>query len=217
MRKPLLALAIPALAVLAAGCGSSHAAKHVRKPPAKKVAVVKTKTTKAKTKAVTSKTTTTAAKKTPTKVVALVKVESRTLPHLGPVLVDSAGRTLYVFALDHAKRVTCNASCQAVWPPLKLAANAKPVAVGPVKAKLLGSDPNPVGGRVVTYNGWPLYTYAGDSAPGVANGEGLQLNGGRWYVISPAGAVIRGATKTPASAKKTATKSKSKSSSSTGY
>ena len=44
---------------------------------------------------------------------------------------------------------------------------------------------------MVTYNGWPLYAYTADTAPGVAKGQGLKLNGGYWYVISPSGKVIK--------------------------
>jgi predicted lipoprotein with Yx(FWY)xxD motif len=208
MRKPLLALTVPALAVLAAGCGSSHTTKHVRRPASKRAVSAKTKAVVKPT--ANAKTSKAAVKKTKTTRMVAVEVSSRTLPHLGTVLVDSAGRTLYVFAPDKAARVTCNSSCQAIWPPLKLAADARPVAVGPVKASLLGSDPNPVGGRVVTYDGWPLYTFTGDSAAGVATGEGLDLNGGRWYVISPSGRLIRSATRTTAtSTHKTKSKAKS--------
>jgi predicted lipoprotein with Yx(FWY)xxD motif len=45
-------------------------------------------------------------------------------------------------------------------------------------------------GTVVTYNRWPLYTYVGDSKPGQASGQALDLNGGLWYVLSPSGKVI---------------------------
>ncbi len=55
---------------------------------------------------------------------------------------------------------------------------------------LLGSDPDPEGGRGVTYAGWPLYTYAADSAAGQDNGQAIETNGGRWYVIAPSGTVI---------------------------
>ena len=59
-----------------------------------------------------------------------------------------------------------------------------------VKQSLLGSDPDPAGGRVVTYAGWPLYTFVSDTAPGSATGQGLNINGGPWYVLSPSGQVI---------------------------
>jgi predicted lipoprotein with Yx(FWY)xxD motif len=96
-----------------------------------------------------------------------------------------------MFVPDQRKRVTCVGSCAAVWPPLKLASGQKPVASGQVKASLLGSDPDPEGGRVVTYNGWPLYTYVADTSAGTATGQAVNLNGGLWYVLAPSGQVIR--------------------------
>jgi predicted lipoprotein with Yx(FWY)xxD motif len=82
-------------------------------------------------------------------------------------------------------------ACATIWPPAKLPSGAKATASGQVKSSLLGSDPNPSGGRVVTYNGWPLYTYVTDTAPGVANGQGINSAGGLWYVIAPSGKVIK--------------------------
>jgi predicted lipoprotein with Yx(FWY)xxD motif len=122
---------------------------------------------------------------------AAVKISTRKLPKLGTVLVNSKGRTLYMFVPDKRKKVTCVRTCAAAWPPVKLPKGSKAVAVGKVKAGLLGSDRNPTGGRVVTYNKWPLYTYVGDTAPGQAEGQALNLNGGLWYVLSPSGKVIK--------------------------
>lgn len=119
-----------------------------------------------------------------------VTVKTKTLKKLGVVLVTSTGRTLYMFKPDKQKKVTCKRSCAAAWPPLKLKKGQKAMASGAVRQKLLGSDPNPSGGRVVTYNGWPLYRYAGDSAPGQARGQATNLNGGLWYVMSPSGKYI---------------------------
>ncbi len=105
--------------------------------------------------------------------------------------MNSSGRTLYMFVPDKRKKVTCFANCAKVWPPLKLATGEKIVAKGGVKTALLGSDKDAAGGRVVTYNHWPLYTYLGDSKAGVAVGQALNLTGGLWYVLAPSGAVIK--------------------------
>ena len=129
--------------------------------------------------------------RTSAKMSATVKISTRKLPKLGTVLVNAKGRTLYMFVPDKRKRVTCVRTCAKVWPPVKLPKGAKAVAAGKAKASLLGSDPNPAGGRVVTYNKWPLYTYVADTAPGQAKGQALNLNGGLWYVLSPSGKVIR--------------------------
>jgi predicted lipoprotein with Yx(FWY)xxD motif len=120
-----------------------------------------------------------------------VTISTKKLPKVGTVLVDSKGRTLYMFVPDKQKKVTCVSACAAVWPPVKLASGAKATASGQAKASLLGSDANPAGGRVVTYNHWPLYTYVADTKPGQDKGQALNLNGGLWYVLSPAGKVIK--------------------------
>jgi predicted lipoprotein with Yx(FWY)xxD motif len=122
---------------------------------------------------------------------ASVVISTKTLPKLGTVLVNAKGRTLYMFVPDKRKKVTCVGTCAVIWPPVKLGTGAKAVAAGKAKASLLGSDRNPAGGRVVTYHGWPLYTYLSDTAAGQAKGQALKLNGGLWYVLSPSGAVIK--------------------------
>ncbi len=119
-----------------------------------------------------------------------ISLSVRTLPTVGAVLVDAEGRTLYAFAPDKHSKVTCVSSCAALWPPLKLASGDTAAGSPQLKASLLGSDPDPEGGRVVTYAGWPLYTYAADAAPGQDNGQATETNGGRWYVIAPSGKVI---------------------------
>jgi predicted lipoprotein with Yx(FWY)xxD motif len=115
------------------------------------------------------------------------------------ILVNAKGHTLYVFAKDKRRRVTCTASggCTSFWHPLKLKKGMRKATVGgAAKASLIGSVKNPGGGRVVTYAKWPLYTYVGDTGAGTANGENKNLNGGRWWVISPKGRVIKSLTST---------------------
>jgi predicted lipoprotein with Yx(FWY)xxD motif len=117
-------------------------------------------------------------------------VQTKKIAGLGVILVNSRGRTLYMFKPDKQKRVTCKGSCAVIWPPLKIKAGQKPTAGGAAKKSLLGTYKNPSGGRVVSYNRWPLYTYVSDTKPGQATGQALNLNGGLWYVLSPSGKVI---------------------------
>lgn len=121
-----------------------------------------------------------------------VRVEVRTLPGLGPVLVDEQGYTLYLFPPDSHAHVTCTDACQGSWPSLALPAADAPVAGPGVNPALLGAaaDPAGLGEQVVTYAGWPLYTYAGDITPGQANGQGLNLNGDSWFVVQPSGKAV---------------------------
>lgn len=122
---------------------------------------------------------------------ATVKISTRNITGLGTILVDGKGRTLYMFAPDKRKSVTCHAVCAKIWPPVFLPAGARLAAAGGVKQSLLGSDKDSTGGRVVTYNHWPLYRYLGDSKAGTATGQALNLNGGLWFVIAPSGALIK--------------------------
>jgi len=119
-------------------------------------------------------------------------VQTRRIKHLGVVLVNSKGLTLYMFVRDHQKKVTCKSTvCVTFWPPLKIKKGQKPTAGGAARKGLLGTDSNPRGGRVVTYNRWPLYTYYLDKRPGQAKGQAKNLNGGLWYVLSPSGKIIK--------------------------
>ncbi len=118
-------------------------------------------------------------------------VLTRKVSGLGVVLVNAKGHTLYVFMKDQHSRVTCTGQCASFWPPLKWKSKSKPKAGGAAKTSLLSSVKNPSGGRVVTYDKWPLYTFVNDTAAGQAKGEGQNLNGGKWYVISPKGVLIK--------------------------
>jgi predicted lipoprotein with Yx(FWY)xxD motif len=154
----------------------------------------------------------TLAKAATTKATTSVVVSTKTLPKLGTVLVNAKGLTLYMFVPDKHAKVTCVGGCAVAWPPVMLPAGAKAVAAGSAKASLLGSDSDPKGGKVVTYAHWPLYTYVGDTKPGAATGQGLNVNGGLWYVLSPSGTVI----KTSLASKTTTTSKSSKGASADG-
>lgn len=120
----------------------------------------------------------------------LVQITTRRLPGVGTVLVNGQGRTLYVYAPDSAKRVTCTGRCASDWPPLVISAGHKPGTGGEVRSSLVSSDRDPAGGQVVTYGGWPLYLDVDDHSSGTAVGQATYDDGGLWYVISPAGKVI---------------------------
>lgn len=98
------------------------------------------------------------------------------------VLTDARGFTLYWFALDTPRASRCERSCAALWPPLI----GQPVA-GPGVTGTLGTIVRPGGALQATYDGHPLYTYAGDSSPGQANGNGLDVNGGIWHEVRVSG------------------------------
>jgi predicted lipoprotein with Yx(FWY)xxD motif len=109
-------------------------------------------------------------------------------PTLGDFLVDARYRTLYVFRRDYPGASHCYDECAANWPPYiiqqdiiqqDIIQQAGPTIEAGLTG-LVGVITRPDGTRQVTYNGWPLYYFAGDLNPGDANGDGVNNN---WYVI----------------------------------
>jgi predicted lipoprotein with Yx(FWY)xxD motif len=109
---------------------------------------------------------------------------------LGKVLVDGNGRTLYLFDADKGTMSKCDGACASAWPPLTT--SGKPTAGAGVVAAKLGTAKRADGTTGVTYDGHPLYTYAGDGAPGQTAGEGLTDFGAPWYALSAAGKTVVG-------------------------
>jgi predicted lipoprotein with Yx(FWY)xxD motif len=97
------------------------------------------------------------------------------------VLTSSKGFTLYSFAPDTSTMSKCNGTCAHNWPPVK----------GPVTAASVtgtfGTIKRSDGSAQATYNGHPLYTFVGDTAPGQAKGNGLNVAGGLWHEITTSG------------------------------
>ncbi|MEU1469000.1 hypothetical protein ABZ434_12370 [Streptomyces sp. NPDC005761] len=116
---------------------------------------------------------------------------------LGTILVDGEGRTLYLWEADTSPKSTCDGDCAKSWPPVT--ATGKPVAGKGAKASLLGTTTRDDGREEITYNGHPLYRYAGDTSAGDVNGQGSNGFGAAWYVLDPAGNKITKAAPSPSS------------------
>jgi len=104
---------------------------------------------------------------------------------LGNILVNSKGRTLYLFSRDSGTMSECNGACAVNWPPLR--ASGKPTIGSGAQASLISTSTRSDGVHQVTYNGHPLYLFKNDNQPGDTNGEGLNAFGGSWFAVSPAG------------------------------
>jgi predicted lipoprotein with Yx(FWY)xxD motif len=116
---------------------------------------------------------------------------------LGSILVDSQGRTLYLFQADSGTTSACTGSCATAWPPLR--ATGQPTAGNGINASLLGTTRRSDGDPQVTYNGHPLYTFVKDTSAGQTNGEGVNAFGALWYALSPSGDQVTGAAAAPSS------------------
>jgi predicted lipoprotein with Yx(FWY)xxD motif len=119
------------------------------------------------------------------------------------VLTNASGKTLYWFVPDTSTTSKCTGTCATFWPPV-----TGPVTAGSGVTGTLGTITRSDGSTQATYDGHPLYTFAGDSAAGQAKGNGLNEQGGVWYEMEvsgatpaavPAGGSTGGATSTASS------------------
>ena len=96
------------------------------------------------------------------------------------VLTNAKGLTLYYFTPDSATQSACSGQCAQTWPPLFFSGSGSPTSSANLSGKL--SVLADVNGNQVEYNSHLLYAFAGDTAPGQTNGQGLF---GKWFVATP--------------------------------
>ena len=168
--RPLTFLAsaavIPLAGLAVAACGGGSAA------------------TAAQSSARSTTTTVTTPIRTPSKSAAVRVAKSS----LGSILVNSAGRTLYLFEADSRTKSACTGACATAWPPLL--AKGAPTAGAGLNASKLGTISRSGGNHQVTYNGHPLYLFVNDTQAGQTNGQGVTAFGAAWFAVSPAGKQI---------------------------
>jgi len=147
--------AVPLAALAVAGCGGSSNSSHSSTPSVPKLASGRAAT---------------------------IGVSGTSV---GNILVNSQGRTVYLFKKDTSTTSTCTGACAASWPPVR--ATGKPTAAGGANASMLGTTKRTDGKPQVTYHGHPLYLFSGDQNPGDVNGQGVNAFGAVWWTVSPAG------------------------------
>jgi predicted lipoprotein with Yx(FWY)xxD motif len=158
------AAVIPLAALGLAACGGGGAATASPPPAPSKTATAASKISTAPTKTAT------------------VRVANS---HLGQILVDSTGRTLYLFKADVGTKSACSGACATAWPPLLT--GGKAAVRNGAMAALVGTTRRSDGARQVTYNGHPLYLFVKDHKPGDVIGQSVTAFGGAWFAVSPAG------------------------------
>jgi predicted lipoprotein with Yx(FWY)xxD motif len=121
-------------------------------------------------------------------------VSSRKNSLLGEILVSAGGRALYHTAAEKRNVVKCTGPCAVRWLPLVIPTGVRPISGPGIVASMLGTVKRPDGRLQVTYHGFPLYLFSGDTKVGEASGQGV---GGIWHAVAPSGTPV---TKTAGSA-----------------
>ena len=104
---------------------------------------------------------------------------------IGQILVNSQGRTLYLFQADQGTKSACTGACAGAWPPLLV--KGKPTLGKGITASLVATATRPEGTTQLTYNGHPLYLFAHDQEAGETNGQGVSAFGAAWFALNSAG------------------------------
>jgi predicted lipoprotein with Yx(FWY)xxD motif len=114
-----------------------------------------------------------------------VTLVAKNIPKMGEVITDAQGFVLYRFDKDttNPAKSNCEAACAAKWPAVVTEKNTTPVLQG-IDPSIVGSTVRADGKQQVTINGWPVYRFAADPAPGKWKGQGV---GNTWWVIAPDG------------------------------
>jgi predicted lipoprotein with Yx(FWY)xxD motif len=104
---------------------------------------------------------------------------------VGQFIADANGMTLYTFSADQqgSGSSACTGACATPWPPATTTDNPPTGPSGLMG--MLGTITRDDGSQQITYNGWPLYRFARDTAPGQVNGQGINAFGGTWSAATP--------------------------------
>jgi predicted lipoprotein with Yx(FWY)xxD motif len=123
--------------------------------------------------------------------VSVASASSGFIPHLGKssaggysgILVTSTHRSLYALTVESGVHIHCRAACLPFWPAFVVKSSVTAVTLGAgVKGKI-GFVKRSATTKQVTFNGFPVYMFSGDSGAGQVNGEAVQADGGTWYLV----------------------------------
>lgn len=109
----------------------------------------------------------------------------------GTFLANGSGHAVYLWSKDGNGMSACTGACTGAWPPVTTTGQVS--ASGGAKSSDLGTITRSNGTKQVTYDGHPLYFFAGDSGPGMASGQGNDGFGAKWWLVSPSGSDITAA------------------------
>jgi predicted lipoprotein with Yx(FWY)xxD motif len=113
----------------------------------------------------------------------LAAIKSVSVPNFAGALANQSSHSLYILTSEKGAKLKCMGSCLTSWPPLEVPTSTKSIHLGPgVKGKI-GFVARGASKKQVTFNSYPLYTFAGDSDPRQSNGQGIREFGGTWTLV----------------------------------
>ena len=117
-------------------------------------------------------------------------LETRHIDGLGDFVVDGTGRAVYASSADTATGATCYDQCADTFLPIL----TEDTPAGGIGIQVAAADTlaRRDGSLQLTYQGRPLYWYAGDQMPRAIGGHGVELFGADWFLITPAGDPVAG-------------------------
>ena len=98
------------------------------------------------------------------------------------VLVDAHHHSYYVLSVEHARKLYCTAACLSFWHPFLVGWSVTSVKLGRGVAGRISFVVRSSSSQQVAFNGYPVYTFTGDSGPGQSHGQGLNADGGTWHL-----------------------------------
>ncbi|MBB6399950.1 putative lipoprotein with Yx(FWY)xxD motif [Actinomadura coerulea] len=121
-----------------------------------------------------------------------MQISTAQAPHLGQILVNKTGRTLYLFVADPPNQSTCSGACASIWPPATT--EGAPTTAGSAQRSQVATISRSDGPPQIVYGGHPLYYYQADTGRGDTLGEALTQFGAEWYAVSPQGQQVESGT-----------------------
>jgi len=100
------------------------------------------------------------------------------------ILTDSTHHALYVLSVEKGGHFHCTAACLASWPPLLVKSTAVLTTTGKGVKGTFGEVKRSATEMQITFNGYPVYTFSGDSGAYQAGGQGISADGGTWTLIN---------------------------------
>lgn len=118
-------------------------------------------------------------------------------PYSG-ILANAKRHTLYVLSAEKGGKLLCKSACTPIWPPLLVKSSVTSVSIGAGVVGRIGFIKRSTTMKQVTYNGFPVYTFSGDSGPSQVNGQGIVADGGTWHLTNASARTAATTSKTTA-------------------